>query len=498
MVKNKGKIAQIEGLTGKSTTFGELLQNSVRLALNMQEKGIEYGDIISICSNDNEDVPLTFIASLFLGVTVSALEPSFGLDDLINSLKQICPKMIFVEPKILEKIVEALTSNGLDCRIVVFGATERHTTFSDMIRPVDCENDFRPVPVTSLLETAYIVFTSGTTGIPKTIRHNHHSVQYQYFSLIQKNFCWDMLLHYSTPFWTLYTQFLGITIILGTTRVFYPTFYENYWDFVKYKITTAFFSVTEISTLCIHQRPKNLNLRGLKILIGGNVVHRNHLERIRTVFYDADLYVCYGFTEIPGTLTSFACKKTDWELKSVNPTSVGTGFPGISYKVVDCVTEEILGPNKVGELRVKAQFPLGGYYKSHPISLWDSYGWLKTGDMVYYNDDRCFYVIDRVKHMFKYKDYHVVPRVLEEILESHPAVQRAAVVGVPNEEDGHHPLGFVVLKSSVEAVTSRILEDFVEQRVADYLRLRAGVKIVDKFPTTRTGKVRKWLLQERL
>lgn len=499
MVKNRAKIAQIEGLTGKSTTYGELLRDSVRLAINIQDRGVGRGDIVTICSNDNNAVAVPTYATLFVGAVVSALDVTFSLNDIVNSLKQILPKIIFVESQVLDKFERAMEIVGLKCELIVFGDADIHTPFEDLIQPVNGENNFRPVPVKNLLDTAYVNFTSGSTGIPKTICHNHHALQYQLFNFISTQFCWDVILHYAAPYWTLYTKFIGMATILGTTRLIYSTFYDNYWHFAKYKITFIFFSVTEISTLCTYERPKHADFRGLKIMVGGNVMNNDHLKKVEKVFYDAEIYLSYGMTEIPCGLTTFKPNtKLDRELKVKYPTSVGLSVAGMSYKVVDPETEEILGPNKKGELRIKTPFPLSGYYKVQPSPLWDSYGWLKTGDLAYYNEDLCFYVVDRIKNMFKYKDYHIVPSVLERALESHPSVRKAAVIGIPDEENGHLPLGVVILKSPREPVTGTILQSFVDDKVADYEKLRGGVKIIDKFPTTPTGKIRKWLLQDMI
>ncbi|XP_031340065.1 luciferin 4-monooxygenase-like isoform X2 [Photinus pyralis] len=499
MFANRAKIAQIDAVTGKSTTHGELLRDSIRLAMNMKERGIGRGDIVTICSIDNDVVAMPTYATLFLGATVSALDVSFSLNDFVNSLGQIAPKIMFVESKAVDKVERALEIVGQKCELVVIGKADVHTPFSSLIQPVPGENDFRPIPAKSLLDTAYIVFTSGSTGVPKTICHNHHALQFQLRNFISTQFCWDLVLHYSTPYWTLYTKFLGMATILGTSRLIYPDFSEKSWHFTKYKVTFMFLSVSEITSMCAYERPRNVDLSGLKIMVGGNVINNDHLKKLEKVFYDTEIYLSYGMTEVPCGLTTFKPNtKLDRELKKKYPTSVGLSVSGLSYKIVDPETEEILGPNKKGELRIKTPFPLSGYFKVQPSSLWDSFGWLKSGDLAYYTEDHCFYVVDRIKNMFKYKDYHIVPSVLERALESHPSVRKAAVIGLPDEENGHLPLGVVILKSTQESVTGSVLQAFVDGKVADYERLRGGVKIVDKFPTTSTGKIRKWLLQNMI
>uniref|UniRef100_A0A1Y1JV57 AMP-dependent synthetase/ligase domain-containing protein n=1 Tax=Photinus pyralis TaxID=7054 RepID=A0A1Y1JV57_PHOPY len=499
MMEHKEKIAQIVGMTGKTATYGELLRDSVRLAINLRNRGVGRGDIVTLCSCDNDVVAIPTYATLFLGASVCAFDVWYGVNDYVNSLRQTTPKVLFLEPSVVDKVERALEIVGQKCELVVMGETNVHTAFSDLVQPVLGENEFRPVPVVSLLDDAYIFFTSGSTGVPKSLCHNHLTMQYQTFNFITTDFCWDLILHYSTPYWTLYPKYLGVATLMGTTRLIYRAFYENYWHFAKYKVTMLFLSVTEISTLCTYERPKDIDLRGMDIIIGGNVVTNDHLKKIEKIFYDCQIFLSYGMTEVPCGLMTFKPKsELDRKLKAKYPASVGVSLPGLSYKIVDPETEEILGPNQKGELRVKTPFPLTGYFQVQPSPLWDSHGWLKTGDLAYYTEDRCFYVVDRMKNMFKYKDYHIVPSVLERALESHPSVRKAAVIGMPDEEYGHLPLGVVTLKSTQESITGAILRDFVDERVDDYQRLRGGVKIIDQFPTTSTGKIRKWLLHDMI
>ncbi|KAK9878019.1 hypothetical protein WA026_020647 [Henosepilachna vigintioctopunctata] len=86
--------------------------------------------------------------------------------------------------------------------------------------------------------------------------------------------------------------------------------------------------------------------------------------------------------------------------------------------------------------------------------------------------------------------------MLENILKSHPAVQNAAVIGIPDEEDGEHPLAFVVMKEGLEhKMSPKQLEFYVEEKVQDRQRLRGGVKIVDSIPLTNTGKIKRNILK---
>lgn len=151
-----------------------------------------------------------------------------------------------------------------------------------------------------------------------------------------------------------------------------------------------------------------------------------------------------------------------------------------------------LGPNKRGELRIKSIFNMRGYYNQDSHNIWDHEGFIKTGDIGYYDEDYCFYIVDRKKAMLKYKSWHVVPAKLEGILLGHPAVEAAVVFGLPHEEDGDHPMGVVVLKGNSRGkISENEIEEYVAQKVGEMQRLRAGVKFVDDIPLTPSGKYKR-------
>lgn len=161
------------------------------------------------------------------------------------------------------------------------------------------------------------------------------------------------------------------------------------------------------------------------------------------------------------------------------------------FQIVDPETEETLGANQRGELRIKSTIQFNGYYNCDSSGAWDSEGWLKTGDVAYYDEDECFYVVDRLKEMLKFQAFHVAPAVIEGVLLTHPAVAMAIVVGIPDPVDGDHPVGVIVLKDPTKAVPEEEFVEFVSDKLDDRHRLRGGVKILKQLPVTATGKIRR-------
>lgn len=156
--------------------------------------------------------------------------------------------------------------------------------------------------------------------------------------------------------------------------------------------------------------------------------------------------------------------------------------------MVDTETNENLGPNHVGEIRVKSTKGMNGYYNMDACDDFDEEGFMKTGDLGYYNEDFCFFVVDRSKELLKFRSWQIAPAIIEDVLMTHPAVVAGIVIGIPHEQDGDHPMGIVILKSGTRNLTAEEIRDYVDKRVDEKQKLRAGLKIVESFPYTPSGK----------
>lgn len=164
---------------------------------------------------------------------------------------------------------------------------------------------------------------------------------------------------------------------------------------------------------------------------------------------------------------------------------------------MDLKTGKALGPMEKGEIRIKSDAGFKGYIdaRNNAEDHLDSDGFVKSGDIGYYDEDNCLYFCDRLKEMFKYRSWHVVPASIEAMIYEHPAVLETVVIGIPHEIDDHHPLALVVLRQG-NNVTEEELLDFVNKRVSDREKLRAGLKIVKVLPKTATGKLARPKIRE--
>jgi acyl-CoA synthetase (AMP-forming)/AMP-acid ligase II len=163
--------------------------------------------------------------------------------------------------------------------------------------------------------------------------------------------------------------------------------------------------------------------------------------------------------------------------------------------VVDPDSGERVGAQETGELWVRGPQVMRGYLGNEVATLTaiDADGWLRSGDLVRFDEDGHLFVVDRLKELIKVRGYHVAPAQLEAELTAHPAVADAAVVPCPDEESGEVPVAYVSLLKDVDPAALAL---WVAERVAPYKRL-ADVIVVDEVPRSPTGKLLRRVLVER-
>jgi long-chain acyl-CoA synthetase len=200
----------------------------------------------------------------------------------------------------------------------------------------------------------------------------------------------------------------------------------------------------------------------------------------------------YGLTE----------SSPDTHLSPVDPSlmrleSAGLLVPNTEHKIMDSETgtrELPLGED--GEVVVRGPQIMQGYWQAPEETarvLRD--GWLYTGDIGHLDAEGYLYIVDRKKEMIKYKAFSIAPAELEGLLLEHPAVQDAAVIGVPDDEAGEVPKGFVVLRSGQQVTEDELLVS-VNEKVAGYKKLHV-IEFIDAIPKLASGKILRRELKER-
>jgi acyl-CoA synthetase (AMP-forming)/AMP-acid ligase II len=337
-----------------------------------------------------------------------------------------------------------------------------------------------------------IMYSSGTTGLPKGIVHTH-KIRINYVTSFAASFRMtpeSVTLHagsivFNGAFVDLMpTVFLGATYIL--LRQFEPVSYIEMVE--REKVTHVMLVPAQIIALLNAPNFSAEALQSLEMILSlGAPLHREHKDELNRRL-PGRFYELYGLTE--GFVTIL--DKRDYEAK---PSSVGVPPPLFEMRILDEQGREI-PTGEVGEICGRGPILTPGYYKRPDLTeqaIID--GWLHSGDMGYVDADGFLYLVDRKKDMIISGGVNVYPRDIEEILVKHPAVRETAVFGVPSEKWGETPLAAVIL-SQQGAVTAEALRDWLNDRVEAKFQRVSRVVIMEEFPRNVAGKTLKRVMRE--
>ncbi|KAK4877731.1 hypothetical protein RN001_010237 [Aquatica leii] len=481
MKKQGNKIAQIDAISGQKRTYSELLDRCIGTCVYMQSKGIKPNDKVTICSYNHLDAFVPFVGGLFAGAVIISTDPRLNLLDTVYILKQIRPNILFVSENAIDLIENSLERSDVAAEIVVFGNSQKYVEFKT-INFRDYEESFCPHVVENINATAVINFSSGTTGLPKGVCLSHYALLGRTLLSIDQMVN-SIFLSSSTLYWISGVINFLCGTLSNSTLVVIPEFDKiQIWDWIEtYKVTVMFLASFQLITLIKNNRQVDVDVSSVKIVLtGGNIISKEQMLKIRSLFPSSAVMLGYGLTETIAVCMSLDPLSDEINLKTYRnkPNSIGRPQPCCAYKVIDIETNRNLGPNQIGEMCIKTDFQMNGYY-NNDLSIWDSEGFIKTGDLVYYDEDFSFYYVDRVKEMLRYQSCHISPAYLETIISNHPAVKNVVVIGKLHPIDGHHPLAVV---EKVEPVSEEEIINLVANEVADTHRLRGGVKFIDKIP----------------
>lgn len=475
-------------------TWRQLHQRVNRLANALLGIGIQKGDKIATLLPNTLELLDIYWAAARIGAVVVPLSPLLrgrGITSLLNDSDTalVFTNRAFVEH--LDPVRAELPAMKPDRYVLVDAqGVPGYRSYGELTAGA---SDREPPYIPLSGEDPYnIIYSSGTTGLPKGIIHTH-AIRAAYctiFALEWRMTPESVVMHagsivFNGSFLTLMPwMYLGATYVL--LDHFDPELALR--AFQQERVTHTYMVPSQILAMMGLPGFTAQNLPSLQMLgTVGAPFHKEHREeltrRVPGVFTEL-----YGLTE--GFMTVL-----DKEHYARKPTSVGAPPAFFEMRIVGENGKD-LPPGEVGEIVGRGPMLMPGYYKRPDLTAQAIVdGWLHTGDMGYADEDGFLYLVDRMKDLIISGGVNVYPRDIEEIIVQHPAVKEAAVFGVPDEKWGETPLATVLLRQP-GATSAEELRQWINSRVeARYQQVREVV-IRDEFPRNTAGKTLKRVMRD--
>ncbi len=485
--------------TNKKYTYRELVNYADRIANALYELGIGKGDAVGIMSGNCPEVLFCFLGVLETGATLVPINPLLRESDVTHIVRESGHiKAIFASKANYRTIKK--TRKQVEVKHVILIATdtakEDTITLEDLIK--DKAAKAPDVEIDPINDIAALLFTGGTTGLPKGVMQTHSNlVSAALIAIATSNESIEeadalrgkgvnlsiLPLCHAMGF-TVAIIFLYAAWMLIMLDSFDPA---EVMKAIEYYRVTIFVGVPVMFQMMInHPDFTERDLSSLDSVVSGSAALAPELANKWEKIVGNKVSQGYGLTETSAISHSSAI----W-LPEIRPESIGVPVYDTDSIIVNPDTLEELKQGEVGEILIKGPTVMKGYWKKPEATKKDIVnGWLRTGDLGRMDEDGYFYIEGRTKDMIKYKGYKIMPKEVEEKLMEHPAILEVGVVGVPDPNIGETIKAFVILKKDYrdKGITDREIIEWAKERMAGYKYPRQ-VEFMNSLPRTAVGKI---------
>ncbi len=377
-------------------------------------------------------------------------------------------------------------------------ALAQHLAVTDIDHPKVIEalsrSDDRPLSVL-VDDTAesVLVFSSGTTGLPKAVRHTHRSISQATMHWVRSlGLGSDDRFQVATP----PTHILGLLNLLAAAAAgamvrLHPRFeLEEVLRRIESDRMTLEMAVAPIAlAMANHPGLEDYDLSSLRYIMWGATPVSQSVAAVVTQRTGVRWLPAYGASEVPVIAANPVGRPSEWRLDSA-------GLPpsGVALRVADLETGAILPYGEIGEIQVRSPSVMVGYLPEEDTADAFAQGWYRTGDVGWLEAEGWVHLTDRSKEMIKVNAFQVAPAEIEAVLLGHPAVLDCAVFGLPDASAGEVPVAAVQLDPN-QWVAATELQQLVAGSLATYKQLR-HVVVVDAIPRLPSGKALRRTLRD--
>jgi fatty-acyl-CoA synthase len=471
---------------------------STALAAAFRDLGIEAGDRIAVDLPNEPEWIITLLAAARLGAIVVPLNPALGYRELKYQLRHAEVSLLVAAAGIGDTeyldVFDDFVAELPDLQYLVlvgqedFWYDDRVFQYANLLMR-GSRSGFESGSLEPDSTPLAIIYTSGTMGKPKGVVLTHTNLTHTPLATgdeLQLGDSDRMLV--AVPLFTAFGAHMAIAMLLkGGTVVlqaeFEPAASLGLLEAERISVCPGVPTMFELLMRDPSAGSREYATKWTGI-VAGSPVSEDLVQRLRRW---CEVRIAYGLTEAASTVTI----TRDGDPLESRDRTVGRPLEGVEVMVVDVKTGELHGPEAVGELAIKGPNVMAGYYRM-PTETKRSFtgeGFLLTGDLAMVDEQGYVTIVGRSDAMIIRGGYNVFPRELEDILRTHPAVENACVVGVPNEILGELVCACVIPVEGA-IVTGDELREFLRDQVADY-KVPDLVRFFDTFPMTGSGKVKR-------
>ncbi len=471
-------------------TYGEANRLTNKIASALQLKGIEKGDRVAIMLENSPEFVFTLFAAFKCGAMVVPVNTFLKRDEVAYILKDSGAKIFVTSPEFHE------VANKIEKEVKNLNAVMAYqqTAFRSENLYVISENlsDKDVKPDVTEMDSALLIYSSGTTGHPKGAELTHRNLianaaacASRFDVRSKEKFLLFLPSFHSYAMMTclILPTFSGSSVIIleGVNDLKKKSFK----NILVFKRPTFFLGVPQVYTALLKSKMPAWFIKFIYPIrlhvSGGAPLPEETLKQFKNKF-GKTIVEGYGLSEASPVVSVNLLNKQ-------KPLSVGPALDGVQVKVVD-ESEMEVPVGTVGELIVKGPNVMKGYWNMPGLTETTiRNGWLFTGDLAKVDKEGFIYIVDRKKDLILVKGMNVYPREIEEVLHKYEGVEAAAVIGLPDEASGEVPDAYIKPKEGAN-LDIKDIKKYLREKLANY-KIPRHIYIRQDLPLTATGKVLK-------
>jgi fatty-acyl-CoA synthase len=476
-------------LAGRVASYAEIRRRTSQLIQAQRARGVGKGTRVAVLSKNRPEVLTNLTASLVNGCVLTPLHPMASRADhayVIGDAEIDC--LVFDADNFSER-ARQLKDEYPDLTLLGFGPND---VGDDYLALAD---EFEPAPLVApdvgLDDLCTIVYTGGTTGLPKGVLMSHRVWQAMtWIQMAEWEFPDELRIAVATPLSHAAMSLLAPVLLSGGAFYVMESFSpDGFFDLVaEHRITSTLIVPVMLYALQSHPRYETADMSSMEtVFYGASPMSPAKLAQA-IEHWGPIFFQFYGQTEAPMVITHL--KKGEHDLTRPDRlASCGRPVPWMHVALLDS-NDQPVGPDQSGEICTRGPLVMTGY-KGLPAETAEALSgeWLHTGDVGRFDDEGYLYIVDRTKDMVITGGFNVFPREVEDVISTHPAVSMVMVIGVPDDKWGEAVKAVVVLHpdSRPSDELTRELQQLVKDAKGSQQSPKS-IDYVDTLPLTPVGK----------